>query len=503
MRTEHYDAAPERLEQAKSALTGVRVLVVDADGATRRDVATLFKKVAAEVSDVADGGQAVYALHQAHECGVPIELVMLELTLPRFSGMEVLALIRKDSAFRGIAVVVLTAVKEKRALQRCARLGAAAVLLKPPMPQQILDAAVAALATSGEAAEDKTPGAEVPRAVAPAERNGSALSVLGLPLRFEGFPDDEPCALRPGYLRCPFCGTIFTAPRLVYRALRADPNDCCAIGLYRGPLEKPFLEYVLVEMIVCPGCLYTHDRGGFHRFARSGKLSFEQVRNAPGDRWERSFLPIRAPLQKAVAAQTDRRLNSAQAAGNNGRALFRLSRDDPTIPRTYADALIAFDLALDCAATMVSFCRAEIAARVQHKAVAFLLKRSHCQRLLAERHLGTAAEAAWNEKRRAGLHEAFEMVMTIQTVEFRILEERLVCLARRFCLADELLEHAQDDDTRQTLEAHRDQAWADLKTIHDEQRESHDGRSVDVARHFLDPLASRRHEVRRNRRSNA
>ena len=499
MSIEHFDSASELLQRAKSSLAGARVLVVDAGATTRREMATIFKKVAAQVRDVADGGQAVYALHQAHESGEPIQLVVMDLALPRLAGVDVLELIRKDSVFASIAVIVLAAAKDVQGQQRCAGLDAA-VLVKPQMPQQILDAAVAALAVPAEAEQAEAAGDDSSQELTATAGGAAGLSSLGLPLRFGGFAERGVCAVRPGYLRCPFCKTIFTAPRLVDRALREDPEDRCAVGLYKGPLDKPFMEYLLVETVVCPGCVFAHDRTGFDRFAGGSKLDFEQVAAASESKWEGSFIPIGVTLRKALAEQTDRRLKTARQAGDNGLALFRLSLDDPTIPRSHADALVSFDLALDCVAAMVKYCTEEAAARVRQKGVGFLLKRAHCHHLLAESKKGTDAEATWRAQSIAEKRKAFALLATIKAVEFRVLEERLVYLARTFFLADELLEHTADDNTRETLEAHRKQAWMGMRAAQLEQQKARNGRGTSTVRRFLDPVDSRMYTIRKGSR---
>ena len=495
MAEEHYDSASEQLERAKATLTGVRVLVVDADAAARQAAVTAFQKAGAAVRVATDGGQAVLALYQAHETDEPIQLVVLSLNLPRLAGADVLELIRKDSALAPTGVIVATGVQDKPLLQRCAALGVAAVLVKPVMPQQILDAAVNAIAQS-----DASVAAEAPSTVAVEPEPGidpvtSTLSARDWPLQFGGFPESPAYALRLSYLRCRFCQTIFTAPRLVNRALQADPDDHCAIGLYKGPLDKDFLEFLLIEMIVCPGCLFTQDRVGFDRFSRFGKLDFAQVAHASEDNWEAGVPAISGALAQGIAARGDHRRKMAQQAGDGGQALFQLSQADPTIPRAHRDALVSYDLALDCIAAMLKRCDGETAARVRLKGVGFMLKRRHCRLQWAAYDPGSVGPADLARQQIEELRQAFALLQSIKAVEFRVLEERLIHLTRGFFLADELLEHAADDKARAALKAQRQRAWTQLRSVSLEQQRARNERGANTARRFLDTLDRRMQQI--------
>lgn len=59
------------------------------------------------------------------------DIVLLDLNLPGYSGLETLAAIKSDAALRRLAVIVLTTSKSQHEIDRCYELGAAAVLNKP------------------------------------------------------------------------------------------------------------------------------------------------------------------------------------------------------------------------------------------------------------------------------------------------------------------------------------------------------------------------------------
>jgi CheY-like chemotaxis protein/DNA-binding XRE family transcriptional regulator len=59
------------------------------------------------------------------------QLVLLDLNLPKVSGMEVLRRIKADEQTRSIPVVVLTASRDSQEVARCRRLGAETSIVKP------------------------------------------------------------------------------------------------------------------------------------------------------------------------------------------------------------------------------------------------------------------------------------------------------------------------------------------------------------------------------------
>jgi CheY-like chemotaxis protein len=72
-------------------------------------------------------------------------LVLLDLNLPRMSGLEMLRELRSDPALRSIPVVVLTTSGEERDLRAAYDLNAAGYLIKPSVSSEFVDL-VAALA---------------------------------------------------------------------------------------------------------------------------------------------------------------------------------------------------------------------------------------------------------------------------------------------------------------------------------------------------------------------
>ncbi|MEO6996267.1 MAG: response regulator [Lacunisphaera sp.] len=87
------------------------------------------------VKVVADGEEALDYLNGTGgylgRVARPPQLVLLDLTLPKVSGMEVLRLMKKNKATRQIPVVVLTGSLHDRNIIECGRLGAENYIVKP------------------------------------------------------------------------------------------------------------------------------------------------------------------------------------------------------------------------------------------------------------------------------------------------------------------------------------------------------------------------------------
>jgi two-component system response regulator len=77
--------------------------------------------------------------HAGRDPAHPPSLVLLDLKLPRRSGLEVLEQIRADPRTRTIPVVVLTSSNEEPDIARCYALGVNSYIVKPVDFDQFLD----------------------------------------------------------------------------------------------------------------------------------------------------------------------------------------------------------------------------------------------------------------------------------------------------------------------------------------------------------------------------
>jgi CheY-like chemotaxis protein len=104
--------------------------------------------VGAALSVARDGDSAVAYLRGDGEYGdrglhpLP-RLMLLDLKLPRRSGLEVLEWARAEGSLRGLVIVVLTSSRESRDVARAYELGANSFLVKPVEFDRLLDLAKA------------------------------------------------------------------------------------------------------------------------------------------------------------------------------------------------------------------------------------------------------------------------------------------------------------------------------------------------------------------------
>ncbi len=89
----------------------------------------------AEIDTAKDGDQAMERLRLlASSSGIePPRLILLDLNLPRTSGLDLLGFIRSQPALRGIPTVILTSSDAPRDRARCAELGGTDYFVKPSL----------------------------------------------------------------------------------------------------------------------------------------------------------------------------------------------------------------------------------------------------------------------------------------------------------------------------------------------------------------------------------
>jgi CheY-like chemotaxis protein len=102
----------------------------------RRAFAKVLPGVAMEVAS--DGEEAI-AMLAREEGGDRPNHVLLDLKLPRKSGLEVLAWLRARPDTRSVRVIVLTSSSEARDIERAGALGIDRYCVKPLLSQDFLE----------------------------------------------------------------------------------------------------------------------------------------------------------------------------------------------------------------------------------------------------------------------------------------------------------------------------------------------------------------------------
>lgn len=122
------------MEAGASSPSRGRVLVADDEPHIRRVLVTILVNAGFTVREARDGGEALAAL----DSGEPPDCFILDLMMPRASGMDVLARIRSHPVFRHAPVVILTAKGQDTDREAALLAGADDFLTKPFSPKKLL-----------------------------------------------------------------------------------------------------------------------------------------------------------------------------------------------------------------------------------------------------------------------------------------------------------------------------------------------------------------------------
>lgn len=110
-----------------------RILVVDDEPHIGRIIQMKLEQGPFEVVLAEDGEAALQAIERDPE----IELVVLDLMMPKLSGLDVLARVRANESTRTLPTVILTAAGEEDQQRNAMRLGATEFLTKPFSPKKL------------------------------------------------------------------------------------------------------------------------------------------------------------------------------------------------------------------------------------------------------------------------------------------------------------------------------------------------------------------------------
>ena len=118
---------------------GPAILIVDDNENNRYTLERRLKREGYENFGIAENGrQALEILAER-----PIDLVLLDITMPEMNGYQVLEEMKSDMALRGIPVIVISAIDDLDSVARCIEMGAEDYLPKP-FNKVLLKARVAA-----------------------------------------------------------------------------------------------------------------------------------------------------------------------------------------------------------------------------------------------------------------------------------------------------------------------------------------------------------------------
>lgn len=130
-----------RIQDAKSGASApLRVLLVEDNELVRETFLAALRQAGHDVACAANGEEGLACLERG--AGVAFDVLLMDLNMPRLSGLELLERIRRRGLVRGVLVV--SGVVEPEVAEKLFELGVSAVLAKPVGIGQLLEAVSAA-----------------------------------------------------------------------------------------------------------------------------------------------------------------------------------------------------------------------------------------------------------------------------------------------------------------------------------------------------------------------
>ncbi|MCL2877805.1 MAG: response regulator [Acidobacteria bacterium] len=111
----------------------LRLLVADDNAAMRKMVTLAYTGENAVVEAVSSGDAAIGTLHKFRP-----DVVLADVSMPGYSGYEVCELIRRDSQFAAIPVILLNGAFDPLDVEEAARVEASGLLTKPFDPSEMI-----------------------------------------------------------------------------------------------------------------------------------------------------------------------------------------------------------------------------------------------------------------------------------------------------------------------------------------------------------------------------
>jgi len=126
-------------------MSGMRVLVVDDNATNRRVLREQLTSWGCEPSEVASARDALQELSDAYEQEAPFRVAIIDMQMPEIDGDELGRLIREDSHFDDMPMILYTSIGEHGSAEQMRDRGFAVVLTKPARQSQLFSAMLSIL----------------------------------------------------------------------------------------------------------------------------------------------------------------------------------------------------------------------------------------------------------------------------------------------------------------------------------------------------------------------
>lgn len=124
----------------------MRILSIDDSNSIRHAVHKMLDVIGAEFFEATDGQDGLDKLEKIG----PVDLILLDMEMPRLDGIGFLEAVKKDVRWKDIPVIVLSSVAQREKMIKAIQEGAKQYLTKPFTSEQLLTKVVDALGLDGD-----------------------------------------------------------------------------------------------------------------------------------------------------------------------------------------------------------------------------------------------------------------------------------------------------------------------------------------------------------------
>ncbi len=155
------------LPQTLEAVHGIRVLVVDDNRTNQLILEEMLRSWRMKPELASSGFQALEMIKEALSRNRTYGLFLLDISMPEMDGFTLMRKIKEIEGAREVPVIILTSADRMGDLQLAKELGAAAYMVKPVRPSELLDTIMNIKASSSreqklEEGEEESAGPEIP-----------------------------------------------------------------------------------------------------------------------------------------------------------------------------------------------------------------------------------------------------------------------------------------------------------------------------------------------------
>lgn len=138
--------------QPLGLLQNQRVLLVEDDPINQLVMQRYLETAEIDVTMTSNG---LEALDQLLNLGIDFEVILLDMQVPKFSGLDILRILRAFPKFSGTPIILVTATTQQRVIDQCFASGINDCLYKPLLPDDVLNSLLKWMPTRSEAYHQK------------------------------------------------------------------------------------------------------------------------------------------------------------------------------------------------------------------------------------------------------------------------------------------------------------------------------------------------------------